>query len=250
MIKKNELKKKVQDLRSNGKTYSEIQTLLDTRIPKSTLSYWCRGLDLPLGYKRKIQEYNKFNLEKAQKIALAMNKIRREAYLKMIRERNLYLANGLKNPETAKIALAILYAAEGSKSTHSSIMLGNSDPSIVNLFLRLLRFCYTIDESKFRCTLQCRADQNIKELEIFWSNITKIPLAQFYKARIDPRTVGKPSKKPGYKGVCRIDYFSGEIFLDLASIIKIIQGPLAHLVERPHGMREVTGSSPVWSTTA
>ena len=27
-----------------------------------------------------------------------------------------------------------------------------------------------------------------------------------------------------------------------------MSGPLAHLVERIHGMDEVTGSSPVWST--
>jgi len=221
-MKKKELKIKAQELRLKGKTYSDIQRLLNTKIPKSTLSYWCGDLDLPLGYQRKIEEYNKFNLQKAQKIALAMNKIRREAYLKKIHERNLYLIDELKNINTAKIALAILYAAEGAKSIRGSIMLGNSDPSIISLFLRLLRLCYTIDERKFRCTLQCRADQDIPELEKFWSQTTKIPLAQFYKARIDPRTINKPSKKPDYKGVCRIDYFSAEIFLDLTSIAKII----------------------------
>ena len=30
--------------------------------------------------------------------------------------------------------------------------------------------------------------------------------------------------------------------------IRILLGPLAHLVERFHGMEEVTGSIPVWST--
>ena|SRR3989344_4011073 len=216
------LKIKAQDLRVKGRTYSEIQSLLNTKIPKSTLSYWCRNLNIPLGYQRKIKEYNKFNLKKAQKIALAMNKIRREAYLKTIRDRNLYLVNELKNLETAKITLAVLYAAEGSKSRRSSVMFGNSDPLLINLFLRLLRFCYTIDEGKFRCTLQCRADQNVRELEKFWSEVTKIPLTQFYKVQVDQRTLNKPSKKPDYKGVCRIDYFSAELSLDLKSILKII----------------------------
>lgn len=219
---KKELRLKSQELRSKGKTYQEIQTLLNVRIPKSTLSYWCKNLDLPQGYQRKIEDYNKFNLEKAQKIALAMNKIRREAYLKKLYENNLYLIDELKNPRTAKITLAILYATEGAKSVRSSTMFGNSNPLIINLFLRLLRFCYTIDESKFRCTIQCRADQNISELEDFWSQITKIPLTQFYKARIDSRTIDKPSKKPDYKGVCRIDYFSAEISLDLTSAAKIL----------------------------
>ena len=92
--------------------------------------------------------------------------------------------------------------------------------------MRLLRYCYNLDESKFRCTLLCRADQNIKKLEEFWSQITKIPLSQFYKARIDPRTIGKPSKKLNYKGVCRIDYFSTDIFIEMTQIPKIIhKGP-------------------------
>ena len=104
-------------------------------------------------------------------------------------------------------------------------MLGNSEPLVIRLFLNLLRYCYNIDESKFRCTLQCRADQNIPKLEKFWSQITNIPLAQFYKARIDPRTIGKPSNNPNYKGVCRIDYFSGDIFMELKQIMSLILGP-------------------------
>jgi len=104
-------------------------------------------------------------------------------------------------------------------------MFGNSDPPIITLFLSLLRRCYNIDENKFRCTLQCRADQNIPKLEKFWSQVTKIPMPQFYKARIDPRTIGKPSRKPDYKGVCRIDYFSGDIFMELKQIMEVILGP-------------------------
>ncbi len=101
-------------------------------------------------------------------------------------------------------------------------MFGNSDPFIINLFVSLLRYCYSVDECKFRCTIQCRADQNIKELELFWSRVTKIPLLQFYKARVDPRTVNKPSKKKDYKGVCRIDYFSADLFFEIIKIPEII----------------------------
>ena len=88
--------------------------------------------------------------------------------------------------------------------------------------MNLLRHYYTIDESKFRCTLQCRADQNIQELENFWANITGISKNKFYKARIDPRTINKSSRKKDYKGVCRIDYFSAEVFIDLMSAAKNI----------------------------
>lgn len=218
-----ELKEKAINLRKLGKTYAEINKLLNTSIPKSTLSYWCNSLDLPLGYERKVQEYNKYNLEKARKAALESKKLKREIYLKKIDENNSYLCENLKDKSIAKIILAALYLAEGSKGAgRGLITFGNSDPLIIKLFLNLLRYYYSVDESKFRCTLQCRADQNIKELENLWSNVTGISLDRFYKARIDPRSINRPSKKKNYKGVCRIDYFSAEIFIDLMSAAKNI----------------------------
>jgi hypothetical protein len=216
------LREKVEKLRHKGKTYLEIQKILKLTIPKSTLSYWCRNIELPFGYQRKIQEYNKFNLKKAQKIALLVNKHKRKQYLNLITNRNRHLAELIKDKNVAKIALAMLYLGEGSKKQKGSLMFGNSDPLIISLFLYLLRHCYKIDENKFRCTLQCRADQDIKKLEKFWSKTTNIPLAKFYKARVDPRTIGKPSIKTDYKGVCRIDYFSAELFIELKKIAEII----------------------------
>ena len=210
------LKEKATKLREKGKTYLEIQKILKVLIPKSTLSYWCHSIPLPLDYQRRIQDYNKFNLSKARKIALGVIKAKREKYLQSVAGRNKHLVTALKNKDTAKIVLAVLYLGEGAKNyKRGSIMFGNSDPFIINLFLYLLRYCYDIDESKFRCTLLCRADQNIKKLEKFWSQITKIPSSRFYKARIDPRTIGKPSKKLDYKGVCKIDYFSADLFIEL-----------------------------------
>jgi len=220
------LKEKVIKSRKEGKTYLEIQRRLKRTIPKSTLSYWCRNIPLPLGYQRKIEAYNKFNLNKARNIALKVNKSKRKHYLQSVAERNLHLKTILRDRNVSKVALAILYLAEGTKRQKGSLTFGNSDPFVISLFLRLLRSCYDINESKFRCTLQCRADQNIKKLEKFWTKITKIPLSQFYNARIDPRTVGKKSKRLDYKGVCRIDYFSADTFTELLQIPKIIHtGP-------------------------
>ena len=68
----------------------------------------------------------------------------------------------------------------------------------------------------------CRADQDTEMLESYWENITKIPRNQFYKTRVDPRTASKPSRKAGYKRVCRIDYFSAEIYHDIMTLTQII----------------------------
>lgn len=226
------IRKKAIKLRKKGKTYSEIQKSLKVIIPKSTLSYWCIDIKLSKEYQDRIRKIILNNAKKGRIIALTINRIKREKRLKSIIDRNKHLGTVLKNKDTAKIVLAMLYLGEGAKDPkRGSMMFGNSDPFIISLFLYLLRYCFNIDENKFRCTLQCRADQNIKKLENLWSQITKIPLSRFYKARIDPRTIGKPSKKLDYKGVCRIDYLSTNILIELLQIPKIIyKGPIAQLV--------------------
>lgn len=228
-MNKKQLKEKVTKLRRQGRTYKEIQNIVKKTIPKSTISYWCGNINLPKSYYKKVQENRKIKLIEARKVALSVNKAKRKKYLKSIVDRNKHLFLKLKDKNVAKIVLAVLYLGEGSKNPkRGSLVFGNSDPFIIDMFLYLLRYCYKIDESKFRCTLQCRHDQNIKKLEKFWSRITKIDPSKFYKARIDSRTIGKKSIKPDYKGVCRIDYFSAEILIELLQIPKIIfRGPIA-----------------------
>jgi len=215
-------KTKAIKLRKSGKTYGEIQNIIGVKIPKSTLSLWCNKIYITNKIKKIIDRKIIENRKKGMEIAQIINKEKRKKYLKSIADRNKKLALSLRNKDTAKITLATLYLREGAKTRSGSLMFGNSDPYIISLFLYLLRFCYNIDEKKFRCTVQCRASQDTIKLEKFWRKITKIPSSQFYKTRIDPRTIGKPSKKLNYKGVCRIDYFSADIFLDLMQIPKTI----------------------------
>jgi len=220
------LKQKIIALRKSGKTYTEICKVIGVNISKGTLSDWCGSISLSPKQRQRVERLIKRGTSKGRAVALVVNKLKRERYIQTVRSRINHLHNKLKDRNTAKIALTMLYLGEGSKKQRGSLMFGNSDPMVIRLFLNLLRCCYDIDENKFRCTLQCRADQNIKRLEKFWSKITDIPLSQFYKARIDPRTIGKPSRKLDYKGVCRIDYFSGDVFMELKQIVNVISGGL------------------------
>ncbi|MEK7091407.1 MAG: hypothetical protein AAB900_00270 [Patescibacteria group bacterium] len=215
------LKSEAISLRTQGKSYGEICKVLNTNIPKSTLSCWCKNLSLSKTQKSQLKVLMSQGSKRGRATALIVNKARREEYLQEIKNRVLHLSQKLEDKDTAKIALAMLYLGEGAKRG-GSMMLGNSSQTVILLFLKLLRYCYTIDERKFRCTVQCRSDQNIEELEIFWSNITGIPRSLFYKTQIDKRTIGSVTKKTGYKGVCRIDYFSAEIFTELTQVAKVL----------------------------
>lgn len=222
-----ELKQRAIKLRLEGMLYSEINEALGSCIPKSTMSGWFKAIVLSPESRKIIDEKIGDSLLRSQAVSVEMSKVRREQSIRGIQEVNSHLADKLhSDADTAKIALVILYMAEGSKHTSSQIAFGNSDPYIIRMFLHLLRSCYTLASDKFRCTVQCRADQNITELEKFWSKITGIPPWQFLKAQVDRRTIGKPTRKGDYKGVCKVNYYSASIYHELIAISKIIyKGP-------------------------
>jgi hypothetical protein len=166
---------------------------------------------------------------KARASAIITNRNKRQRYFEELRRRNAEFYGSLDSYWIAKIALSMLYLGEGSKGArHCHVSFGNSDPEVICLFLVLFRRCYQVEERKFRCTVQCRADQNIAELELFWSDLTHIPSRQFYASRIDARTIGKPTKKKEYKGVCRIDYFSPDTYHDLMTTIEVLKKEVEH----------------------
>lgn len=216
----------VLQLRNKGKTYREIRFLLKRNFPKSTLSKWCKNATLPKNYADKIVLLNIGNLNKARLVSRKMNKIRRAKSLKEMENYNLPIAKKIQDREIAKIALAMFCLGEASK-TRGSFSLGSSDPRIIILFIKLLEKCFVFDVEKIRCTVQCRADQDIEMLETYWLNITKIPKRLFYKAQIDPRTRGKPTKMNDYKGVLRVDYFNTKIQIELETLAQLLYNQIA-----------------------
>lgn len=137
---------------------------------------------------------------------------------------NLDLALMLQDRDIAKIVLVTLYMCEGTKNGVASVVFCNSDPVIIKLFLHLLRTVYAVEETKMRCTVYFRADQDETVLKKYWSTITGIPLGQFYDHSVDKRTIGKKTMKKEYKGVCRIDYFSSLTFYDIMATAKVVMG--------------------------
>ncbi|MCX6793604.1 MAG: hypothetical protein NTY06_00690 [Candidatus Gottesmanbacteria bacterium] len=221
----NNLKNQAIRLRKAGKTYQEIQLQVKTTIPKSTLSSWTRTLKLPKSYYERVDQLNVNNLSKARKIAVEQNRIKRSKFFNQLERKNRPIARKVTSHYVAKIALAMLCLGEASKySAHSkSFALGSSDPRIIQLFLSLLRHCYPLFAiQKVRCTVQCRADQDTKKLEKFWQKTTSIPKSLFYKTRIDPRTIGKPTLKTDYKGVLRVDYLDSMPHHDLESLADLV----------------------------
>ncbi|MBM4177457.1 hypothetical protein FJ208_01490 [Candidatus Gribaldobacteria bacterium] len=224
-MNRKQLKEKAIKLRKQCKTYSEIKRDLGVAIPKSTLSNWCHGIELPSFYREKIKQIALKSQAKSRTIAMIVKKEKRKEFLKSLTDNNLHLLNKLEDKNILKIILSVIYSCEGTKwKSHSGLSIGNTDKDLLRFYIKTLKICYpnVIDETVFRCRVSHRADQDIGELNTFWSNELGIPLCYFYKSSPDPRTVGKPTKNKDYKGVCVVSSRSSAIQLELEAIAKMI----------------------------
>lgn len=117
----------------------------------------------------------------------------------------------------------MLYLGEGAKwKGRRGLMLGSSDPNIAKLYLNLIMSCYDLKLRDFKFRIQHRADQNYRKLLTFWASSLGASTTSFYAPYIDKRTIGKPTLKPNYMGVCSISCAGTHIQLELEQIAAII----------------------------
>lgn len=221
---KETLKNRVQYLRNKGYTFPEIQNELGETIPKSTLSYWCRNVKLPGSYLSRLKKLQQRNWQSAMESLQNKRLVSRSEFIKKtIIKNNKLLTEFKTNLITKKACLAMLYLAEGTKwRSHRGLVLGSSDPDIVELYIKLLFDIYALPKSSLRARISYRADQDIHTLTKYWMNITGFQRSQFYKTIPDPRTIGKPTKNKQYRGVYVITCGGTAIQLELQILGKLL----------------------------
>lgn len=112
-----------------------------------------------------------------------------------------------------------LYWAEGYKTDKSKgVDFANSDPEMIVSFIKFLRTCYDLDESKFRIQLYAFSDQDISNLITFWSNLTQIPQSQFSKPYI--KTNSSANRRKMQFGLVHIRYSDKKMLFDILERIQ------------------------------
>ena len=210
-------------LRTEGYTYTEICTALGRDIPKGSLSFICRDVILGVRQQERITQVKRDNLAISRVKALAANKRILTEKIASYKAANQDLRPLLKDRRTKLIALAMLYLGEGAKwQGRRGLMLGSSDPRIIQLYIGLLRDCYDIRPEKMKCRIQHRADQDPDALIDFWSNVSGVEKDNFYPCYVDRRTIGQTTRRPSYKGVCSVMCAGTHVQLELDQITGII----------------------------
>ncbi len=235
------LRARARTLRQRGYTYTEICSRLGV-IPQSTLAYWFKDVHLNGAQQARIRAKVLVNAARARPLARAAWAKKMERWKDAHRQRAAQFVEGLDDSQSlAKLACAMLYLAEGQKYPGTRHLgFSNSDPTIIRLFLALLRTAFPLDESKFRCRVCRRYDQDYQQLISYWSGVTGIIGTRFFKSKPDPRTVGKPTQQAGYHGVCVVYYLDVNMQYELQAIGEAF----GKLVEQ-RGIEPLTSTLPV-----
>ncbi len=196
------LKHEALRLRKQGKSLPYIHLKLG--IPKSTLSYWFKNVTLSQTQKDKLHRDWQDALTKARKGAVLWHNKEKAKRLKSAEIDGLSLLKeiDMNDAKITELALAILYLGEGTKAK-SETGMGSSDPLILKFFITCLRKIYRVPESKIKCELHLRADQDPSKMIEFWSKELRVSRDNFTKPYLDKRTEGKMTYD-SYKGVCLI----------------------------------------------
>ncbi len=221
-IHSQKIRKRARDLRRKGWSIGEINQKMS--IPKNTLSGWFKDILLSKEQNKRIEKKMLASAAIGRKVAARLLREKMERWKEKIRKRvKCYNKLSFNDPRVGKLICGLLYLCEGSKYPSTRcLVFGNSDPWIIRCFINLLRKTFNIEEGKLRCRIMHRCDQNLKELNKYWSNVTGIPLHNFYNSKPDSRTKGKSTLKKDYKGICAIHYLSTNLQFELQSIGEII----------------------------
>lgn len=209
------LRKKAEILRSEGKSYGDISRELG--VAKSTLSYWFSSdSNFSVTSEKQLK-----HLEKARVLSALSLKKRGEKRTKEI-ERKVSEEFIKESSEqlTRKIALSMLYWAEGAKSKGiSGMTFANTDPMLIDTFVSLLEHSYQIKRDRIKVRLHIHSYHNEDTCKKFWSNLIKINLCQFNKTYIKPRSITKKFRE-NFMGICFVYYPNSDIRREVLEIGK------------------------------
>lgn len=189
-------------MRKEGSSYDEIRQQLG--VSKSTLHYWLNHL-LPREQVREIRRKLGKTMQPAGARASHERRLQRLEDIKLSVAQQLKIVD-LNSMDLKRLLLSMLYWAEGAKKG-SSLTFANTDPLLCSLFIKLLREVYAIEEKKVRIRVHLHDYHDVEKTFSYWSQLLNVPLSQFGKPYIKPRSKIKKFRE-NFAGICFIRYYS------------------------------------------
>lgn len=190
------LRTKAVRLRKRGLSYNEIKIKIN--VSKSTLSLWLKNIPLKQEHRQRLytKQVRILNLgprsqqeRRAREVAEIIEQAKREIVPPV-------------SLQAYRLTGAALYWAEGSKGR--MLQLTNSDPSFILFWVKWVEKIFQIGAKSLKARLNIYPQQNESDIKKFWSDLTGIPLANFGKSYVKPKS--KNYKRNNlYYGTIRIE---------------------------------------------
>lgn len=188
-------RRRVIELRKQGKSYSEIKQIVP--VSKSSLSLWLHNIPLD---EEKIQRINGLKERAIERFRESM-RMKREARLDEYYKTQYQNWNNFTERELL-IAGMFLYWGEGGKAGRGTVTINNTDPAVVKFALYWILSGLKVAKDKIRVQLHLYSDMNIEMEMNYWSDQLKISRNQFNKPYIkESRKIDIDQKGFG-RGTC------------------------------------------------
>ncbi len=167
-----ELKNQALELRKQGKSYSQIKSVL--RVSKSSLSLWLRKYPLSKQQIRLLRDVNEVRIERFRQTMQAKREKRFDDFYIQEKAKHLPLSK-----KELFIAGLFLYWGEGVKDLKYPLGLYNTNPQLVKFGLSWYKNILGVPVKQIKVHLHLYNDMDIDEEIKFWSKELKMPLSQF-----------------------------------------------------------------------
>lgn len=183
-------KERAQKLRVLGYSIGDIAKQL--AVSKSTVSLWCRDIQLSAAAKTRIAQKGN---SKATVGLLAYSETKRQvrqARTKANTNRGIQRTGTLTERDLWCIGLG-LYWGEGYKRGNREFGFTNSEPDMIQFYIHWLRAVFAVpkDQLILRVSINQQHQHRINAVEAYWSTLTRIPRTQFTKASLIKTTAKK-----------------------------------------------------------
>lgn len=198
------IKYKAKEMRKNGTSLGEISDSLN--LNKSTVSYWCRDIELKESAIRKIRTKGRI---KSVQALLRYSEIKRKDRIQRTlihKKSGANLVGELSGRDSLMIGLG-LYWGEGYKESNGELGFTNSNPKIINFYLEwLILFGVNKMDLIFRLTLNQFFKSKEEQIKKFWINLLGIKDNQFSKTTFIKTELKKGFTKDisNYHGILRV----------------------------------------------
>lgn len=204
-------------LRKKGKSINQI--IKETGYSKASISMWVRNIVLTPSQQNRISERGRSfkSIEKRRINRLANSQAKRQLIIDSAKKDFSTLSS-----RELKLIGTMIYWGEGGKTGHWSVRLTNSDPLIIKVMMRFFREICHVPESKFRGHIHTFEGAPIKDSEKYWSQVSGIPLKQFFKTYAKQSKASMQKRKTLPHGTFCIYVHDTKLFLTIKGWIEKI----------------------------